>query len=188
MGVKATDLRKGTVIDKDGDLLVITEYEHRTPGNLRAIINIKLKSLRSGQTSVMRLASSDMLEVAYLEKKKCQYLYREQNGDFVFMDTGSYDQFPLSQDLVGDKMGFVKENEEVDVTFHGTQPIGVELPSSVVLVVTEAEAATKGNTATNVKKEAIVETGMKVKVPLHITPGDRIKVSTDSGDFLGRVN
>jgi elongation factor P len=188
MAVKATELRKGTVIiGERGDLLLITEYNHHTPGNLRAVIHLKVKNLRSGVVTPMRLGSSDAFEVAYLDKKKCEYLYKDSGG-YVFMDQQDFEQFPLPEDLVGDKMGFVRENTVVDVTFHGTLPIGVELPASVTLKVIEAEAAVKGNTATNVKKEAIVETGMKVKVPLHITAGDQIKISTVDGEFQGRQN
>jgi elongation factor P len=186
MGVKATELRKGQVIEKDGDLLLITEYEHRTPGNLRAIIQMKVRNLNTGQTSAMRLASGDVLETAFLEKKGCQYLYQESDGSYVFMDVNTYDQFPLPTDLVGELMGYVKESSEIEVTFHGATPIGIELPNTVVLEVTTAEEAVKGNTATNVKKEAVVETGMTVKVPLHISVGDRIKIRTSDGEFLGR--
>jgi elongation factor P len=189
MAVKATELRKGTVIVGDhGKLLLITEYHHHTPGNLRAVIHLKVRDVMTGVVTPMRLSSADAFEVAYLDKKKCEYLYKENNGDFVFMDQQSFEQFPLSADLVGDKMGFVRENTVVDVTFHETQPLGVELPSSVTLKVIEAEHAVKGNTATNVKKEAIVETGMKVKVPLHVVAGDQIKISTVDGEFQGRDN
>ena len=187
MGVRATEIRKGTVLDKDGELLLVTEYIHKTPGNLRSIIQIKTRNLATGQAGAMRLGSGDTLEVAFLEKKKAQYLYKESNGDFVFMDNETYDQFHLPEDLVGDKMGFVKENETIEVTFHETTAIGVELPTSVVLEVTEAEEAVKGNTATNVKKDAVVETGMAVKVPLHVGVGDKIKLNTETGDFQGRA-
>ena len=104
------------------------------------------------------------------------------------MDEETYDQFNLSPDLVGEHMGYVKESTSIDVTFHEGTAIGVDLPASVELEVTEAEAAVKGNTATNVKKNAVVETGMQVRVPMHISAGDVIKISTDSGDFQGRVN
>lgn len=187
MGVRATELRKGTVIDKDGDLLLITEYIHKTPGNLRSIIQIKTKSLMNGQSGAMRLGSGDTVEVAFLDRKKAEYLYRESNNDYVFMDSETFDQFALPQDLVADKMGYVKENETIEVTFHETTPIGVEIPTSVVLEVTEAEVAVKGNTATNVKKDAVVETGLGVKVPLHVGIGDKIKINTDTGEFQGRV-
>jgi elongation factor P len=188
MSVKATDLRKGTVIQDNGKLLLITEYNHHTPGNLRAVIHLKVKDLRTGVVTPMRLGSSDAFEIAYLDKKKAEYLYKESNGDYVFMDQENFEQFPLSEALIGDRMGFVKENTVVDVTFHESTPIGVELPVSVTLTVTESEVAVKGNTATNVKKEAIVETGMKVKVPIHISVGDKIKISTVDGEFQGRSN
>lgn len=188
MAVKATELRKGTVIvGERGDLLLITEYHHHTPGNLRAVIHLKVKNLATGQTTPMRLGSSDSFEVAYLDTKKCEYLYKDSGG-YVFMDQENFEQFPLPEELVGDKMGYVRENTVVNVTFHGQLPIGVDLPASVTLKVIEAEAAVKGNTATNVKKEAVVETGMKVKVPLHITVGDQIKIKTEDGEFLGRAN
>lgn len=187
MGVRATELRKGTVIQENGQLWLIVEYMHHTPGNLRAVIHCKMKNIQTGQTRELRLGSGDVYEVAYLDKKKCEYLYKDSTG-YVFMDQESFDQFPLPAELVGDMMGFVRENTVVDVTFHEALAIGVDLPPSVTLKVIEAESAVKGNTATNVKKEAIVETGMKVKVPLHISAGDQIKISTVDGEFQGRQN
>jgi elongation factor P len=188
MGVKATEVRKGQVIEKDGDLHVITDYEHKTPGNLRAIIQIKTKSLTTGSTSQLRLGSNDMLEVAFLDRKKCTYLYREGTGDFVFMDTETFDQFPLTEELVGPKMGFVVENATIEVTFYQGRAIGIELPASVVLAIKETEQVVRGNTATNVKKDAVLETGLAIKVPPHIQVGDQVKVSTETGEFQGRVN
>jgi elongation factor P len=187
MGTKATELRRGMVLDQDGQLLLITEYQHHTPGNLRAIIHVKTRNLKTGATGNMRLNSSAVLETAYLEKKPAEYLYREADGRYVFMDTQSFEQFHLDAEMVGDRMGFVKENTPCVVTFHGTTPIDIELPPQVVLEVTAAEPAVRGNTATNVKKEAEVETGMKVKVPIHISVGDRIKLRTSDGEFLGRA-
>ncbi|MCZ6598584.1 MAG: elongation factor P [Planctomycetota bacterium] len=188
MAVKATELRKGQVIEKNGDLLLITEYQHRTPGNKRSVVQISTRSLSTGQASSMRLSGSDTLDVAFLDRKKSEYLYRESDGGYVFMDAKTYEQFQLSPDLVGDKMGYVRENTTVEVTFHGATPIDLELPGSVVLRVTESEAAVKGNTATNVKKDAVLETGLKIKVPRHIDTGEEIKVSTQTGEFLGRAN
>jgi elongation factor P len=188
MGVKATDLRKGQVIEKDGDLLLITDYDHRTPGNWRAIISIKTRSLKNGQASSMRLGSGDTVDVAYLDKRKAEYIYRESNGDYVFMDPESYDQFQLPEALVGSAMGFVRENSTIEVTFHETTPIGVELPPSVVLTVKEAEEAVKGNTSSGVKKDAVLETGLSIKVPMHIRAGEEVKVSTETGEFQGRAN
>jgi elongation factor P len=188
MGVKATEVRKGTVIEQDGDLWLITDYEHKTPGNLRAIINVGLKNMRSGASRSVRLGSGDMLEVAYLDKKPCEYLYKESNGDFIFMDQESFEQFPLSKDMVGEQMSYVRENTQVMVTFHNNLAIGVELPGSVVLKVIEAEMAVKGNTATNVKKDAVVETGLRIRVPSHISVGDQVAVNTETGEFVRRVN
>lgn len=175
------------VLEHDGKLLLITEYLHHTPGNLRSIIHVKTKDLKSGTNGAMRLGSGDQLDVAFLDRKKAEYLYKESNGDFVFMDSTDYEQFVLPLDLIEDKMGYVKENTVCEITFHGTEPIDVELPTSVVLEVTEAEPATKGNTATNVKKDAVVETGMTVKVPAHVTVGDKIKVRTADCEFMGRA-
>lgn len=188
MGVRATDLRKGQVIQQDDDLLLITEYIHKTPGNLRSIIQIKTKSLRSGQANSMRLGSGDTVEVAFLDRRRCEYLYKDPTGAYVFMDSESYEQFPLSEEFIGDKMGFVRENTPVEVTFHEQTPIGVELPTTVVLKVVEAEQAVKGNTTSGVKKEAVLETGLTIKVPLHIGVGDEVRVRTDDGEFLGREN
>lgn len=188
MGVRATEIRKGTVLEHEGDLLLVTEYTHKTPGNLRSIIHIKTKSLTSGQNNSMRLGSGDTVEVAYLDRRKAEYLYKDGNGNYVFMDGESYEQFELTPDFVGDTMGFVRENTTVEVTFHEQTPIGIELPPSVVLKVAESEVAVKGNTATNVKKDAIMETGLLVKVPPHIDVGEEIRVSTDTGEFQGRAN
>ena len=188
MSVRATELRKGMVIEKDGDLLLITDFHHHTPGNLRAIIHVKTRSLNTGSNAAMRLSSSDTLEIAYLDRRTSEYLYREPNGNYVFMDTQNFEQFPLSSEFVGDRMGYVRENTQIDVTFYDSKPIDVELPPLVVLKVTEAEPAVKGNTATNVKKDATLETGLVVKVPAHITIGEAIKVRTSDGEFQGRAN
>ena len=188
MGVRATEIRKGQVIQSNGDLLLVTEYEHKTPGNLRAIINIKTKSLTNGSTSAMRLGSGDVLELAYLDRKKAEYLYRESSsGNFVFMDTENYEQFELSEEFVGDKMAYVRENTQVEVSFHGTTPVGVVLPPQVVLAVKEAEAAVKGNTTSGVKKDAVLETGLKIRVPAHIKVGEDVKIGTADGEFQGRA-
>lgn len=187
MSVPATQLRKGNVLLKDGELLLITDYSHSTPGNWRAIIQIKTRNLVTGQTTAFRPNASESFEVAYLDKKSAQYLYQESNGDYIFMDEGTYEQFPLSAELVGPQMQFVKENQTVDVTFHETTPIGVDIPTNVVLEVTDAEMAIKGNSATGVKKDAVLETGLRIKVPMHIGVGEKIKVNTDTGEFLGRA-
>jgi elongation factor P len=188
MGVRATELRKGTVIKKGEDLLLITDFTHLTPGKGQAIIHIKTRNLLTSTTGAIRAASGDNFEVAFLDRRKSQYLYREGDAGYVFMDEENYEQFHLQQNLVGDVMCYVKESTSIDVTFHDETPIGVALPASVELEITEAEIAVKGNTATNVKKDAVAETGLKVRVPMHISVGDIVKVSTETGEFQGRVN
>ena len=187
MNVKATEMRKGMVLLKDNQLLLITDYSHATPGNLRAVIQVKTKNLETGQVSAFRPAASDNFDTAFLEKKKCQYLYEAANGDYIFMDLETFVQYPLPRDLVSDKMAFVRESDEVLVTFHETTALGIELNTNVVLEVVEAEMAVKGNSATGVKKEAKLETGHTLKVPMHIAVGEKITVNTDTGEFVGRA-
>ncbi len=187
MNVKATELRKGMVLQIKGQLVQITDYSHATPGNWRAIIQVKTRSLMSGSTGQFRPAAGDQFETAYLDKRQCQYLYQEGNGDRVFMDNESYEQFQLPEDSTGGKMAFVKESDVIEITFHETTAIGIELPTNVVLEVTESELAVKGNSATGVKKDAVLETGHKLKVPMHINVGEKVKVNTDTGEFMGRA-
>ena len=187
MSNRATELRKGDVILKDGDLLLITDYHHHTPGNLRSIIQMKTKSLTSGQANSLRAGSGDSFEKAYLDRKKAEYLYKEANGDHVFMDSESYEQFVITAEFAEAYMGYVRENTTVEVTFHESSPIGIALPPQVVLKVVESEVAVKGNTANNVKKDAVLETGLKIKVPMHIGVGEEVKVKTENGEFVGRA-
>lgn len=187
VSVKATDAKKGMVIKMDNDLWVIVSNEHIAPGNWRAINQIKLKNLKTGNQKMLRLGSSDTVDEAYLEKKECQYLYKDATG-YVFMDNETFDQFPMPGDIIGDAMHFVTENSNVIVTTYEEIPISIELPAAVVLKVIEAEPAARGNTATNVTKTVKVETGYELKAPPHIEVGEMIKISTDTGEFLSRAN
>ena len=139
MNVKATELRKGMVLLIDGQLQLITDYSHSTPGNWRAIIHVKTKNLTSGTTGSLRPASGDTFETAFLDKKKCQYLYAEGNGDYVFMDEETYEQFTITKEMGEEQMGYVKETQVVEVTFHGENPIGLALPNQVVLEIAEGD-------------------------------------------------
>lgn len=187
MNLKATELRKGQVLIKDGNLLLITDYSHHTPGNWRAIIQVKTRDLQSGSNGSFRPSAGEQFEVAYLDKKKAQYLYQDGEGNYVFMDAETYDQFTLEKEMAEDRMAYIRESDEVEVTFHETTPISIELPPQVVLEITEAEMAVRGNSATNVKKDAVLETGLAIRVPLHINTGEKVKVSTDNGEFMGRA-
>ncbi|MFN0204990.1 MAG: elongation factor P [Planctomycetota bacterium] len=187
MSVKATDVKRGMVIKMDNDLWVIADYEHITPGNWRAIHQVKLKNLKTGNQKMLRLGSGDTVDDVYLDKKECQYLYKDNTG-YIFMDNETFDQFPISEEVVGESMRFVTENSNLIVTSYNGAPLSVELESAVILKVTEAEPAARGNTATSVTKLAKVETGYELKVPPHIEIGDMIKISTETGEFLSRSN
>ena len=187
MHLSATEIRKGYVIVYEGNLCLVTEYNHHTPGNLRAVIHAKLKNLKTGGTFQQRFSSSDRLEIAHLDAREMEYLYPE-GGGYVFMDTKSYEQVTLSKEDIGDSIQYVKLNDKVQVAFHEERAVTVTLPSSVVLTVTETDPGAKGNTVTNVFKPAKVETGLSVKIPLFVEKGQRIKVDTRTGEYLDRVN
>ena len=186
MAIRVTEAKKGMVIRYENELYQITKYEHVTPGNWRAINHLYLKNLKTGRQKEVRMNSGDMIEPVFLERKTCQYLYKDSTG-YVFMDNESYEQFTLAADLVADLLIYITENSEVEVVFNETEAVTVALPSTVTLEVVEAEDAAKGNTVTNLQKLAKVETGLELKVPAHIKKGEKIKVSTDTGEFLGRA-
>ena len=183
----ANDIRKGNVLLLDGELLICTDFHHNTPGNKRGIIQAKLKNLASGTIINRKFSSTEKVEFAFLDKRPCEYLYRE-GTNHVFMDLENYEQFHLSDDTVGEQMQFIVENSEVQLTFHDGNPVSIDLPGSVVMVVKHTEPGLKGDSVSNVFKPATLETGFQLKVPNHINIGDRVKVSTQTGEFQGRVN
>jgi elongation factor P len=183
----ANDIRKGNVLIIDGELFLCTDVAHRTPGNLRALVQAKLKNLRSGATVQRKLSAQERIEIAFLDKRNCEYLYRE-GSNFVFMDSETYEQYHLNDDMVGEQMPYIVENTTVQVTFHDGSPVSIDLPASVELVVQHTEPGLKGDSVSNVFKPATLETGFELKVPNHINIGDRVKVSTQTGEFQGRVN
>lgn len=186
MPTVATDIRRGSVLILDGDLFVCTEFQHKTPGNLRGNVQTRLKSLRDGRTINRKFSSTERVEFAFLDKRACEYLYKD-NAGYCFMDAETFEQFTIDEELIKDQMCYVVENAPVAVTFHEGTPVSIELPASVELKVTHTEPGAKGDTVSNVFKPATLETGLEIKVPNHISIGDVVKVSTDSGDFLGRV-
>jgi len=183
----ANDIRKGNVLIMDGELFLATDVTHRTPGNLRALVQAKLKNLRTGTIVQKKLSAQERVEFAFLDKRNCEYLYRD-GDNYVFMDQQTYEQYHLNQDTVGEQMPFIVENTTVQVTFHEQTPISIDLPASVELNVQHTEPGLKGDSVSNVFKPATLETGLEIKVPNHINIGDRVKVSTVTGDFQGRVN
>ena len=187
MTIRATEIRKGQVLLLEGELFLVTDREYIAPGNWRAINQIKLKHLTTGNTKQIRMGSGETVELAYLDRRTCTFSYMD-GEHYVFMDSENYEQIHLSKDLVGDDMPYVRLNSTVKVTLHEGTPINVELPSSVVLEVTQTDPGFRGDTATNVTKPATLETGLEVRVPPYVTDGEKVKIDTRTGDFLERSN
>ncbi len=184
---KFIDVRKGQVIvGEDGQLYAVVDREHITPGNWRAILNLKLKNLNTGSIAVNRVKPEDKVEIAYLDRRPMQYLYSEGDS-YVFMDNETYDQIHLDKEWVGDQMLYLKENDNVQVIMYEGKPISLELPATVEMVVTETEPAVKGATAAAQYKPATLETGLKVTVPPFIAIGEKVQVDTRTGEYLGRA-
>lgn len=184
----AVTIRKGTMFIHKGELWQAVDVTHRTPGNKRGFVQVKMRNFKSGIHLTQKFNSSETVESAWIDSRKCQYLYDDPTTGPVFMDSENYEQFGLDRDLLGDSMGYIKENEEVEVQFHDGSAIGLNLPAKVDLVVTEAEATAKGDTVGGVLKQATLETGLVVKLPSHIRVGDKVRVSTANGEFVERVN
>ena len=181
-----SDLRSGLVIKYNNELHVIVKSEHRTPGNLRAFYQVKMKNLKNGKMIENRFRSGEEIEIVRLDTKNFQYLYHDGTG-FVFMDTDNYDQISIDEEILEDEKLYLKEGESVQIAFNGEIPISVELPPHVNLRVTEAPPGVKGDTATGGTKQVKIETGAAINVPLFINENDVIKVDTRTGEYLERV-
>ncbi|MDP6940562.1 MAG: elongation factor P [Planctomycetota bacterium] len=186
MSIKANQARKGQVLVIDGELFVITDFEHRKPGKGPAFNQIKCKHYKTGQQKQMRMSSDETLETAFLERRKCTFSYMEGER-YVFMDNENYEQYFLEGDLCAGSMKFVRENQSITVTFYQDNPINLDLPGSVILQIKEAEQAVKGDSVTNDKKAATCETGLEIRVPMYIEAGEWVKVNTENGEFLSRA-
>ncbi|MCC7438187.1 MAG: elongation factor P [Armatimonadetes bacterium] len=181
-----SDLRPGIVIRYNGELCTVLESVHRTPGNLRAFYQVKMRNLNNGKLLENRFRSGEEIDLVRIDRKPMQYLYRD--GDkMVFMDTETYDQVYIEETIVGSAAGFLKESGEANISFNGTQVVGIELPPHVVLAITHTEPGVKGDTATGATKPAQVESGATVQVPLFVNEGDVIRVDTRTGEYLDRV-
>ncbi len=184
--IKANQTRVGNVLILEGELFLVTGFEHIAPGNWRAINQIKCKNLQTGNSKQLRMGSDEVIELAYLERRPSTFSFKEGER-YVFMDSENYEQYFLGADIVADAMKYVRDNQKVTITLHEGVPISIELPSSVVLKVTEADVAARGDTVTNEKKRAVVETGIEVKVPPFIEAGEYVRISTETNEFLGRA-
>ncbi len=184
--MNSNDLSNGMAIKMDGKLFLITELEHRTPGNLRAFIQIKIRDLKSGAFFEKRLRSGESVEQVDLDRRPMEYLY-PSNSAFVFMDLESYDQVELQKEIVGDLENYVLPNTQIIVCWCDGKAISVELPLTVTLTITDTSPGIKGATATNQLKEATCETGLKTRVPPFITIGEKIIISTADGSYRSRA-
>ncbi|MDD2370636.1 MAG: elongation factor P [Firmicutes bacterium] len=184
--ISTSDFKTGMTIEFDNDIFTIVEFQHVKPGKGAAFVRTKLKNRRSGSIVEKTFRSGEKVEKAILEKKEMQYLYNE--GDvYNFMNTETYEQITLSAVQIGeDNMKFLKENMMIQVMFYKEETIGVDLPTTVILKVIETEPGVKGDTASNVTKAAIVETGAVVKVPLFVNEGDELVIDTRNGEYVSR--
>src|SRR5437763_13690889 len=183
--IAATQLRPGMVVKFNNDLYSIFSMNHRTPGNLRGFVQVRMRSLRSGSMTEHRFSSEDKVERAALEEHEMEYLY-DDGEYFYFMNIESYEQMHLTKDLLGDATNFLIPNLKVTVEFYEGKPISVELPATVDMTVVETERGLKGATVSNVTKPAKMETGLVVQVPPFITEGEKIRVNTAEGTYQER--
>ena len=184
--MQATRLRKGMLIKMGEDLFRVLDLQHVTPGNLRGFVRVKLRNIRTGALADQKLRSEDEVERATLDEKSMQYLYRD-GGSFYFMDTETYEQIALTDEVLGDAMNYLVAESVIEMEFYGSEPVGIELPQTVDLTVTETTPAIKGATASAQLKPATLETGLVVQVPPFVNQGDRVRINTETGEYQSRA-
>lgn len=186
MNIKASDIRRGMIVSIDSVNFVVTDFAHRTPGNLRAFVQAKLKNMSSGSTVEKRFRSDEQIEVPFVESREYEYIY-SSGGEHVFMESETFDQVSFAEEMVGPSMQYLLPNTKVLVKFIDDKAASIEVPASVDLVVTDTPPSIKGATATNQYKDATLETGLKVQVPPFIGPGEKIRIDTRTGEYVERV-
>lgn len=184
--MKANDLRKNMAITLDGKLYVCVQATHVTPGNLRAFVQARLRSLTDGTIIDTRLRSTDDVEQVYLDRREMEYLYSDRTGH-ILMDNQTYDQITVGDDLIGKSIMYFKPNTPLSVLTYEGNVIDIELPNSVELTVTETTPTPKGATVMNQLKEAVLETGLKTRVPPFIDVGNIVRINTEDGSYISRV-
>jgi len=184
--MQATRLRKGMLIKVGENLFRVLELQHVTPGNLRGFVRVKLRNIRTGALADQKLRSEDEIERATLDEKSMQYMYGDGTS-FHFMDTETYEQIALTEEVLGDAMNYLVAESVIEMEFYGSEAVGIELPPTVDLKVVETSPAIKGATASAQLKPAKLETGLVVQVPPFVSEGDRIRVNTETGEYQSRA-
>lgn len=184
--IKAVDMRKGRSVIYEDDIYVVHESQHVAKGNKRSYMQVKLKNFQSGQIIEVRFRVDDQLDTPFMESKEMEFLY-EEGSRLVLMDVEDYEQIMIDKDLVGEAIGFLKPNERLVCQIYEGNVLSAELPNVVELEVTDTPPVIKGATATNQNKDAVLETGARVKVPPFIENGERVRVDTRSGEYVERA-
>ena len=184
--MKASDMRPGMAVTMNGKLYICTQATHVTPGNLRAFVQAKLKCLADGTIIDKRLRSGEELEEAFLDKRAMEYLYSDNTGH-VLMDTQTFDQITVPDEILGEFIKYFKPNTQLTVLLHEGNVVSAEMPKTVDLTVTETTPVLRSATITNQMKDATLETGLRVRVPIFITVGEVIRISTEDSSYLGRA-
>ena len=186
MSIPATQMRPGMIIKHNNDLHSVFSVEHRTPGNLRAFIQAKLRNLRTGAMFEHRFRSADAIDKITVDEVQMEYLY-DDGDDYYFMNTENYEQTHLTRDTLGDSVDYLIPNLQIKVEFFDGKAVGIELPQTVEMTVIETEPGLKSATASSVTKPAKTETGLVVQVPPFINEGEKIRVDTSEGAYLSRA-
>ena len=184
--ISVNDLRTGLTIEVDGEVWIVLEFLHVKPGKGSAFVRTRLKNLKTGNVIERTFRAGERVQRAHVETREMQFLYHMEN-EWVFMDTGSYEQVSIPAENLGDATRYLKENDVILIQFYEGRPIGVELPTFVELKVVETEPGVRGDTAQGGSKPARLETGLVIQVPLFINPGDVVRVDTRTGEYLSRA-
>jgi elongation factor P len=182
----ANDLRRGMAIKYNGNTAIVLEVHHRTPGNLRAFVQAIIRYINTGKSADVRFGSTDKVELIEIERKQLEFSYKDRNG-YHFMDPESYDTITLQENLIGDAKDYLVENLSVQVVYAEGKPVELELPASVNLKIVESAEGVRGDTASNVTKPALLESGKTINVPLFIKEGETVKIDTRTGAYMGRA-
>ena len=182
----ANDIRKGMAITYNGDICVVLDTQHRTPGNLRAFVQASIRSIKTGKSSDVRFSSSEKIEVIPMMTRKMEYSYKD-GEDYVFSDPETFETVTISPEVVGDGKNYLVENGLVTMVFVNDKAVSVDLPASVVLTVTDAPEGIRGDSANNVQKAVVMETGITIQAPLFIKTGEKLQIDTRTGKYMERA-